>query len=293
MKLDPLTVLAHVLGSKKHAVPDFEGFGKGSWGKTPDKPGGKHDWADKWHGGGGKGHEDHGKGHGHGHDHGKDHWHDKDHDKGHGHGKDRDDDHCEVPCFAAGTLITTVGGDCPVELIQPGDRVITRDNGVQKVAWSGQVTLSEMQLGLLPELRPVRIRAGALNGVTPVRDTVVSPNHRLLYFSPYAQLLFGEPEVLIAAHHLVGLPGFESVETGAATYVHLMFERHEVVLGDGCWSESFQPGAYMLGSMNSAQRDEILTLFPDLVAHAQADGFRPARRSLRRHEADLLCRMGQ
>ena len=203
-----------------------------------------------------------------------------------------DDDPCDVPCFGAGTIITTIGGDCPVELIQPGDRIITRDNGVQKVQWVGQVSLSDEQLSILPELRPVRIRAGALNGISPVRDTIVSPNHRVLIFSPTAQMLFGDPEVLVPAHHLVGTPGFESVDTGGITYVHLMFERHEVILGDGCWSESFQPGAYMLSSMDREQRDEILTLFPDLELRATPEGFRPARRPLRRHETELLTQFG-
>lgn len=255
MKFDPFNVLAYVLHTKKKIVYDL-------WDRHDD-----HHY----------GHYHHGHHHGHGH--------------GHHHDKDRDDEACDVPCFAAGTIITTIGGDCPVELIQPGDRVLTRDNGVQRVVWSGQVTLTQEQLTLLPELRPVRIRAGALNGVAPVRDTVVSPNHRVLIFSPTAQMLFGEAEVLVAAHHLVGSPGFESVESGPATYVHLMFERHEIILGDGAWSESFQPGDYMLGSMDRGQRDEILTLFPDLETQAQAGGFAPARRSLRRHEADLLAQV--
>lgn len=264
LKFDALNVLSYLLKAKKSVHYDLGGkAGKGHHGH----------WHDHSHG---KGHHDHGKGHGHGHHH----------------DKDKDDDHCDVPCFAAGTIISTIGGDCPVELIQPGDRVITRDNGVQRVAWTGQVTLSNYQLSLLPELRPVLIRSGALNGIAPVRDTVVSPNHRVLIFSAAAQMLFGESEVLVAAQHLVGTPGFESVETGSVTYVHLMFEQHEVILGDGCWSESFQPGDYMLGSMDTGQREEILTLFPDLGAQISADVFRPARRPLRRHEADLLSRIG-
>ena len=36
-----------------------------------------------------------------------------------------------TPCFTPGTLITTQRGELPVQLISAGDRVVTRDNGIQ------------------------------------------------------------------------------------------------------------------------------------------------------------------
>lgn len=47
-----------------------------------------------------------------------------------------------VPCFTPGTRIATPRGECAVEALRVGDRVITRDNGLQEIRWIGQRTLS-------------------------------------------------------------------------------------------------------------------------------------------------------
>ena len=70
----------------------------------------------------------------------------------------------------------------------------------------------------------------------------VSRQHRMLVTGPRAELLFGSDEVLVRAEHLVHLPGVAHALEPEVTYVHILFDRHEVVLADGAWSESFQPG---------------------------------------------------
>ena len=66
----------------------------------------------------------------------------------------------------------------------------------------------------------------------------------------------GEDEVLVAAKHLVGMDGVEQVAAGAVSYIHILFERHEIVCADGAWSESFQPSRRMLAleSMRTTMR---------------------------------------
>ena len=115
-----------------------------------------------------------------------------------------------------------------------------------------------------PDLRPVRIAAGALGPNMPERDLIVSPQHRVLVTARVPKLLFGDDEVLVAAIHLVGRPGVTRVEADAVTYLHLMFDRHEIVQSDGLWTESFQPGDRTLAGMDEAQRAEIEALFPGL-----------------------------
>jgi hypothetical protein len=67
-----------------------------------------------------------------------------------------------------------------------------------------------------------------------------------------------------------------------------MFERHEVVLADGAWTESFQPGDYTLKGMGNAQRQEIFELFPELKTAEGVADYQAARRTLKKHEAALL-----
>ncbi|WP_417727242.1 Hint domain-containing protein [Roseovarius sp.] len=195
-----------------------------------------------------------------------------------------------IPCFTPGTAIATPRGEMPVEELRVGDKVITRDNGLQEIRWIGQRDLSGSELMRSPHLRPILIRAGALGHGLPERDMLISPQHRILLNSDRAALYFEEREVLAAAKHLVEIEGVEQIKTTAATYIHFMCDQHEVVLSNGTWTESFQPGAQVLHSMGAAQRDEIYDLFPELREVEGIEAYQAARRSLKRHEARLLVR---
>jgi len=193
-----------------------------------------------------------------------------------------------VPCFTPGTMIATPQGQRRVETLQVGDRVITRDNGMQQIRWIGKRRLSGAELARDGHLRPVLIQQGALGKGMPERDMLVSPNHRILIVSDQSTLYFEDREVLVAAKHLTSRPGIDTVEASGLTYVHMMFDHHEVILSDGAWSESFQPGGNSLAGVATDQRNEIFELFPELATQEGVMAYGAARRSLRKHEAQLL-----
>ena len=193
-----------------------------------------------------------------------------------------------IPCFTPGTLIGTARGEIPVEMLREGDRVVTRDNGVQEIRWIGHKTVNVRTLAERPDMQPILIRRGALGNGLPERDMTVSPNHRLLVANDQSALYFDEREVLAAAKHLVNGHSIRQIETRGTTYVHLMFDHHEVVLSDGTWTESFQPGDYSLKGIGDEQRDEIFDLFPELRNHDGLVAYGAARNTLKRHEAELL-----
>ena len=195
-----------------------------------------------------------------------------------------------IPCFTPGTLIATPKGERLVEDLRAGDRIITRDNGLQEIRWIGHRVLGGQDLIKSPHLKPVLIRAGALGQGLPERDMLVSPQHRILLNNERAALYFEEREVLAAAKHLTGLDGVDTVESSGTTYIHFMFDQHELVLSNGAWTESFQPGEQVLDGMGSAQRDEIYDLFPELRDIKGLEAYQAARRSLKRHEAQLLVK---
>jgi len=195
-----------------------------------------------------------------------------------------------IPCFTPGTLIATPRGEVPVQELRPGDRVITRDNGLQEIRWVGAKPLSHRDLMANPHLKPVLVRQGSLGNGLPERDMMVSPNHRLLVANDRTALYFDEHEVLVAAKHLVAGVGVHQVDSMGTTYIHFMFDRHEVVLSNGAWTESFQPGDLTLKGMGNAQRSEIFDLFPELKTDAGVENYGAARRTLKRHEAVLLAR---
>jgi hypothetical protein len=188
-----------------------------------------------------------------------------------------------TPCFTAGTLIDTPRGAVPVETLRPGDLVRTRDNGLQPLRWIG--TSKRFAAGVDA---PVRFAAGVLG---PHGNVEFSPNHRILWHGPRAALLFGETELLIKAQDLLGRPGFSRRQDGRpVTYVHLLFDQHEIVTANGLFSESYHPGNETLGSFDPDTRCEILRLMPGLV-DISGVGYGPAARlSLRPYETRVLLR---
>ncbi len=191
-----------------------------------------------------------------------------------------------IPCFTPGTRILTARGEVAVEDLRAGDRVVTRDNGLQELRWVGRRDLSLADLIVTPALRPVKIPAGALGQGLPVRDMKVSPQHRMLIEGARAEMLFAEPEVLVAATHLTGLPGVAQILTAGVSYLHLLFDRHEIICADGAWTESFQPAMPMVQGMDRAQRDELMAIFPEIAV--EGFDFPAARLTLKAHEARVL-----
>jgi len=195
-----------------------------------------------------------------------------------------------IPCFTPGTLIATPKGEMLVEYLNVGDKVITRDNGIQEIRWVGAKALTWADFTTNPHLKPVLVKRGSLGHDLPEQDMVVSPNHRLLVANERTSLYFDEHEVLVAAKHLVGAAGVDVIDSVGTTYLHFMFDRHEVVLSNGAWTESFQPGDYTLKGLGNAQRSEIFEIFPELRTDAGLNGYHAARRTLKRHEASVLTR---
>ena len=196
-----------------------------------------------------------------------------------------------VPCFTPGTSIATPRGEMLVEDLQEGDKIITRDNGIQEIRWIGAKRMEGRTLQANPHLQPVLIQRGALGHGLPERDMLVSPNHRMLVNTDRVALYFEQNEVLVSAKHLVNpSEGIQNINSMGTTYIHFMFDSHEVVLSNGAWSESFQPGDYSLKGIGNAQRNEIFELFPELQGKKGRDAYSAARLTLKKREARMLFR---
>ncbi len=188
-----------------------------------------------------------------------------------------------VPCFTTGTLIATAKGDRLIETLAQGDMILTRDNGYQPLSWIGSRAVAAKG-----NLAPIQFARGVLGNT---QDLIVSPNHRMLIEAQAADLLFGESEVFVAAKHLLGSDGVSVKRGGEVTYMHMLFESHQVVTANGAQSESLFPGDQALGSLKQASIDEILGLFPELSAGVYDTYSEPARLCLRGFEAQVLQQM--
>ncbi len=185
-----------------------------------------------------------------------------------------------VPCFVAGTLIVTQHGEKAVEQLEVGDMILTMDHGFQPLRWIGSRTVSGRG-----RMAPVRFRAGAMKNDIALW---VSPQHRMLVSGWQVQMHFGESEVLVPAINLVNDDAVRQIERDSVTYLHILFDRHEIVYAAGIPSESFMPGEQGLSTMAQATQDEIYELFPELRSGDPTVFGLDARPSLKAREAGLL-----
>lgn len=194
-----------------------------------------------------------------------------------------------IACFTPGTKIATLRGETLVEKLVAGDKVVTRDNGIQEIRWIGQKKIDWRIMTTNPHLKPVLVRQGSLGDDLPERDLMVSPNHRVLVANERTALQFDEAEVLVAAKHLIGGISVRSIDSIGTTYIHFMCDHHEVVLSDGIWTESFQPTDTSLKGFGNSQRAEIFDIFPDLETAEGRAAFGSARKTLTKKEAAELA----
>ncbi len=171
----------------------------------------------------------------------------------------------DVVCFCKGTMIATTTADIAVEGLTKGSKVTEVSGRTLVVRAVFRTFIDGDQLHRSPNLRPVRISAGALGNGLPKRDLWVSRQHRMLVSSRIAERMFGARDVLIPAIKLTELPGIyidDSVTD--VEYFHILFDQHEVIFAEGAPSESLFTGPEALKSVSESARAEIFEIFPKL-----------------------------
>lgn len=139
----------------------------------------------------------------------------------------------QVACvsFTRGTHITLgSGAQVKIEDLQVGDKVLTRDDGVQAVRWIDHSTVRAHG-----EFAPIVIRAGALNNAG---DLVVSPDHRLFVYQRSDQIGAGQSELLVKARHLVNGESVFVQNGGFVEYYQILFDSHHIIYAEGIAAES-------------------------------------------------------
>ena len=170
----------------------------------------------------------------------------------------------DILCFCRGTMIETKTGARPVEDLREGDLILTRDRGYQPLRWVTSSTIG----GHGPQA-PIKIAAGALGNDT---ELMVSPLHKMLISGWRAELFIGENEALVMAKSLVNGDTIRPAPCQTVEYFHIMFDRHEIVLSNNCWSESFYPGQQALRTLDPAACEDLFSKFPELLEDDTAYG---------------------
>ncbi len=108
---------------------------------------------------------------------------------------------------------------------------------------------------------PVRLRAGALGPKRPLRGMVLSAQHRV-----WVEAL----GALVPARALTVLPrvGLAS-PASASPLIHLVCQRHSIILAEGVTCETFWPGPQVMAGLSAGQRRRIRRLMGPSPTPAQ------------------------
>lgn len=159
--------------------------------------------------------------------------------------------------FSRGTRIAMADGQQrPVEDLEPGDLVITRDHAVQALRWKGTVRLrAEGGFAPVTVLPGVMGNPGALT---------VSPHHRLFLYRRDARALAGAAELLVQARHLVDDRTILRRAGGFVEYFSLVFDAHEVIYAEGIPCESLMVCPAVLTRLPDDLAAPLVRAFPGL-----------------------------
>lgn len=189
-------------------------------------------------------------------------------------------DDLEFVCYAPGTMIETPVGLCAVETLCPGDQITTLDHGPQEIRWvrHNDHPLEKREA----DDRPVLIGAGALGPGLPAQDLIVSPQHRILVGGQGQLQDWFEHEVFVPAKALTRLPKVRYMNgRKSITWIHFACDAHEVVLANGCLSESLLLGPMVVKGLKHGERLALSKIYKQPLRDDVALNGPPARECLK------------
>ena len=165
-----------------------------------------------------------------------------------------------------GANLRTPCGPRRVELVRPGDLVVTRTGGLMPVrmVWSRTVTQDDMERR--PELAPLRIAPRAMGPLMPQHVLMIAQDHRILVPGYRLWGMEKERSFLVSAGELCA--GADSVfvdrSRDEVRYYQLVFDTHQVLQVNGLPVESFLPEPRDVARLSAQKREDLIKRYPQL-----------------------------
>lgn len=196
--------------------------------------------------------------------------------------------YANIVCYAEGTLIMTSEGERPVESLKPSDQVMTLDRSEpQQIRWTHRDTRALEEAS--SDATAILINAGALGTNLPVRELIVSPQHRILVGGGGQLQGPFKTEAFAPAKSLTSLPGIRHMKGKQhITWIHFACERHEIVTANGCLSESLLLGPMVFNGLTGRERRTLTAIYGPSPSPTAALNGRPARACLKVGEVRRL-----
>lgn len=145
--------------------------------------------------------------------------------------------------LAPGTILMTREGETPVEWLESGDEVLTRDRGFVPILWINRTKLNRKELRDFPEYAPVSLLKDRVEPGIPAHDMVVSPRQLILVRSSLAQKDFGSSEVLVPANAIGDQVDPTELKWDArVSYAQVLLPAHQTFIAEGLWLGSLFTG---------------------------------------------------
>ena len=167
-------------------------------------------------------------------------------------------------CVARGTHVMTARVELPVERLNVGDRVITRDHVMQIVRWVGSEKTT-----VTSKNTPILFRKGAIKNA---RDLIVSVDHRVVIKGAEAMMLYDVKEVLVPAHKLVNGETIIRAVGGEVEFYQIVTDQHEVIYCEAAAGESFMPDENGIDALSAEKQAKMLEAFPALAVASNSYG---------------------
>ncbi len=189
----------------------------------------------------------------------------------------------EASCgaFAHGTMIQTEDGAVPVEDLLPGQKILTRDNGLEPLRWIGSMTLAPHTSGSrIPPAKLTRITENSIGLGRPSRDLVLGPHARILRRNAVCLSLFGTEAAFAPATAFTdGVSIIEVNPISSARVFHLLLDGQHVITAGGVEVESFHPGRRDATGISPGLMPTFLELFPGFTTMSDFGTMRVPRLS--------------
>lgn len=134
------------------------------------------------------------------------------------------------------TMVMTRSGEAPVEWLETGDEVLTRDRGFVPILLVQRTKLERSKLRQRPDLAPVVINASFIQDDFPDREIVVAPNQLVLIRSAFAEMHFATNEVLVPAVAIGTQRNADDLSPNErVSYAHILLPTHQMIVADRVW----------------------------------------------------------
>ena len=167
--------------------------------------------------------------------------------------------------FSRGTFLATPRGPRRVDALHPGDLVVTRTGGLQRVCliWKHD-PVDDAGSGHL-----IRLRTRAVGPMMPARPATLAAD-QLILVPGYRIEGMGDTEAqLVEASEIAGAGGLAEIADPEPLFLPILSEQH-IMIADGLFAASFRPGPAQVGALPEEQRAELLDAMPDLMQNPWA-----------------------